>query len=259
MNPHGGSPTDALASSGDTSDALHVLLARLALAHAILASNGHDDLTLGHMALRDPQGRGFWMKRSGTAMDEISPDRDFLLIAFDGQVVEGNGRRHAEWPIHAELMRARADVLVSAHTHPEYATLLSAFGASIRPLTTDGGYLGEVRCVHIAGSHIDTPARGMEVARALGDRRAVLLRNHGAVFCGRSIEQATLIGVYLERAARAELRVRSVSGIPIPASPEDVAGRAEMIESDRWLVDSFDCLARRAGAASCLPGVQGRR
>jgi L-fuculose-phosphate aldolase len=221
------------------------LLARLSGAHAILSCNGHDDLTLGHMALRDPKGHGFWIKRADAGMRELTGLTDYQLLAFDRKLISGSGRQHSEWPIHAQLMQSRPNVNVSVHTHAERPTLLSVFDGGMRALTTDAGYLGKVTTLALEASHIDTPALAAELAKAFGQTHAILLKNHVVVFAGRTIEHATLIGFYLVRAARAELRARGVRDGTVAAELKSVASRVAMMSNDRWLVDSFACLAGR--------------
>src|SRR3954463_14750376 len=92
----------------------------LAKASRVLEIHGHGDRIFGHIAMRDPQGRGFWMKRHGIALGEVWDGRDFQLCDFDGNMLYGEGKRHSEWPIHAEIMKARPDINFTAHTHPLY-------------------------------------------------------------------------------------------------------------------------------------------
>ena len=80
-------------------------LRNLARAHRILADNGHMNMSLGHMSWRDPEGRGFWLKRSGLGFEEVY-EQDFILLDLDGTQLLGAGGRHAEWPIHAEIFRS---------------------------------------------------------------------------------------------------------------------------------------------------------
>ena len=101
-------------------------LQRLAVGHRILAMEGHNDITLGHLSLRDPQGRGLWLKKAKRGLDEIFGADDFVLIDFDGKLIQSDGPLHSEWPIHAEIMKARSDVNVVGHTHA-YAFLSDGF------------------------------------------------------------------------------------------------------------------------------------
>jgi L-fuculose-phosphate aldolase len=65
------------------------------------------------------------MKPSGLGLEEIKP-ADLLLLDFDGRVLAGRHPRHVEYPIHAELFRARPEVQAVVHTHPLAATPCSA-------------------------------------------------------------------------------------------------------------------------------------
>ena len=153
----------------------------LARAHRILDLEGHNDMSLGHLSWRDPEGRGLWLKRGNIGLEEVQ-DSDFILLSFDGEVLEGDGLRHLEWPIHSEILRARPEVNVVAHTHPFHATALSATTAEIRPYTNEGVWFTEsVPHFKLTSDLVNTPLLGRELAVALGpSAAAVLLKNHGA-------------------------------------------------------------------------------
>lgn len=101
-------------------------LGRLATAHRVLEMEGHGDMTLGHMSLRDPEGRGFWLKRKAIGLGEVQGPEDYVLLDFDGRKLTGGGDVHNEWPIHSEILLARPDINVVAHTHPFYGCVFSA-------------------------------------------------------------------------------------------------------------------------------------
>ncbi|OVZ63921.1 hypothetical protein CDO46_09785 [Pigmentiphaga sp. NML030171] len=73
-------------------------LEQLATACRVLEMEGHGDMTLGHLSLRDPQGRGFWLKRNARGLGEILSAADFVLVGHDGAKLEGEGGRHSECP-----------------------------------------------------------------------------------------------------------------------------------------------------------------
>src|SRR5256885_15233818 len=75
----------------------------VSLASQVLGAADHGDFVWGHASLRDPDGRGVWMKASGWGFSEITPDR-VQLIDPDGNVLVGSGSRHSEYPIHTEIM-----------------------------------------------------------------------------------------------------------------------------------------------------------
>lgn len=70
---------------------------------------GHEDVFQGHLSLRDPDGRGIWLKRRGLGLSEVRSAEDFTLLDFDGNQLAGSGHHHSEWPIHSEVMLARPE------------------------------------------------------------------------------------------------------------------------------------------------------
>jgi len=219
---------------------------KLAQAYRILADEGHGDGTLGHVSLRDPEGRGFWLKRAEIGMDEVACADDFLLVDFDGQVRHGSGDLHSEWPIHAAVLQSQGHIHSIVHTHARNASLLSASQSTIDPLTTEGGYfaLDPVQTFEASSAHIDTHESARSMAEFLGGRPAMLVRNHGLVSCGPSIEVATLAALYLERAAALQILALAHPTIFRAARPEQMTGRAMMLKSRRFVEQNFAYYAR---------------
>lgn len=186
-------------------DELLAQLEKLSKGCRILEMEGHGDMTLGHLSLRDPDGRGFWLKRNAYGLGEITSAADFVLVDHEGNKVAGEGGRHSEWPIHSQILLARPDVNVVAHTHPPHASVLSAFRQPPKPFTLDADYFSDVPCLSEDFALLKTKSEGDALARALGNHFAVLMANHGVTFCGTSVEHAVCVGVFLERAARLHL------------------------------------------------------
>lgn len=195
--------------SNSLAETLHIL----ARACRILYREGHADMTLGHMSMRDPDGRGLWLKRSGISLGEVRGVDDFVLIDFTGRKLAGDGHVHLEWPIHAAILRRRADVNVVGHTHPHHACLFAATSETLRAVTHEAAYFAArtARFEDSAGL-IDDLALGGALAAAMGDAPVVFMRNHGVTFAGIDIEEATLIGIFLEKACKAQLAL-GASGI----------------------------------------------
>jgi len=229
-------------------------LNRLARGCRILEMEGHGDMTLGHLSLRDPHGRGFWLKRNARGLGEILSYRDFVLVDERGRQLEGEGGRHSEWPIHWAILNLRPDVQVVAHTHPPHASVLSAFTDSLAPYTLDADYFQALPCHRDDSALIRTPEQGLALARALGAHFAVLMANHGVTFCGTSIEHAVCIGLLLERAAR-----QHTIGASRPNPPvfPDAAGRARRhgeIMSPVHITHCWDYFNRKLEALAARQG-----
>jgi L-fuculose-phosphate aldolase len=184
---------------------LRAHLDELARACRILEMEGHGDMTLGHLSLRDPQGRGFWLKRNRVGLGEVLGADDFVLVDWEGKQLAGAGGRHSEWPIHSEIFVRRPDVEVVAHTHPFHACVFSASLDPLMPFTLDADYFITVPRHEADVALITTKEEGAVLAESLGSAFAVLMGNHGATFCGGSVSHATCVGIFLEKACKAQL------------------------------------------------------
>jgi L-fuculose-phosphate aldolase len=186
-------------------------LGEAARACRILEMEGHGDMTLGHLSVRDEAGAGFWMKRNRIGLGEVLGPDDFVLVDWDGKQIAGSGGRHSEWPIHSEIFRKRSDVNVVVHSHPLYASIYSAITEPLQPFTLDADYFVEVPRHEADVALLVQKSEGQALARALGKHWAIFIANHGVTFCGTSIEHAVCVGVFLEKACRAQLIARAAN------------------------------------------------
>ena len=105
----------------------------------VLEAAGQADMVWGHVSIRDPDGRGVWLKGSNLGFDEVT-ESDVILIDWDGEVLEGTAGRHIEYPIHTEIMARRADVNAVVHTHPLYSIAFAATGWPLKALSHEGSH-----------------------------------------------------------------------------------------------------------------------
>jgi L-fuculose-phosphate aldolase len=186
-------------------------LSEAARACRILEMEGHGDMTLGHLSVRDEAGAGFWMKRNRIGLGEVLGPDDFVLVDWDGKQIAGSGGRHSEWPIHSEIFRKRSDVNVVVHSHPLYASIYSAITEPLQPFTLDADYFVEVPRHEADVALLVQKSEGQALARSLGKHWAIFIANHGVTFCGMTIEHAVCVGVFLEKACRAQLIARAAN------------------------------------------------
>jgi L-fuculose-phosphate aldolase len=198
-----------------------------ALGSRVLAEAGQGDMVWGHLAVRDPEGRGVWMKASGWGLEEVGPDR-VLLVSWDGEALAGSGRVHLEYHIHTELMRARPDVGVSLHTHSATANAFSALGVPLRALSHDAVVFAEhgLPSFRATAGLVRTGELGRALAADLGGARACLMPQHGLLAAGRDIAHAVMYAVLLERACGLQLSAQAAGGI------RHWTGHRESLEKD---------------------------
>ena len=213
----------------------------------VLVGEGQDDFTRGHISVRLPDDPSrFYMKPHSIGLDEITPD-SILTIGLDGEVVAGKARRHSEVYIHSEIFRARADVACVLHTHPPYSIALSASGRPMKAYSQPGAlFYDSLGFYDDTINLIRSPAMGAGVATALGPRRAVLLKNHGVVVAGASIEEVVISTIMLENAAQIQM-ITEAAGTPAAEFPRaDIEKLRHDISRPEQFQINFDYLVRRA-------------
>ncbi len=229
----------------DRSD--YELRVKLALGCRILAMEGHSDFIWGHMSVRDPNNPDqFWMKAAHVGLEEITAD-DLVLIDFEGNQIAGMRTRHNEFPIHAEIMRLRPEINAVVHTHPVLPTLLGSSGATIRPITHEGSYFypPAIPVFSETSDLIVTRDQGESVAKALGDHKALFMRNHGVVLASPTIEEAVFASALLEKASNAQLTALSM-GVEVSTTndAEALQKRAHIYHRDN-IEHAWAYLARK--------------
>jgi ribulose-5-phosphate 4-epimerase/fuculose-1-phosphate aldolase len=216
------------------------LRAIVALGCRVLGDEGQDDFTLGHVGVRDPDGRGVWMKGKGKGLTEV--DSDFvLLVDASGEVLAGDAERHIEYPIHTEVLAARSDVAAVVHTHPPHSVALGAAGVPLLPVSHGATMFvpPDIPRFDRTSELITTPELGRELAAALSDHHAILLVNHGIVTVGATLQEAVVRAVMLERAARQQLLTASFgsgwpSWTPVAESARKQAMWTPAVIEDFW-------------------------
>jgi len=220
----------------------------VATASRILAAAGQGDLIWGHASVRDPDGRGAWLKAAGWGLEEVTADR-VHLVSPDGEVVAGDGPRHSEYPIHTEIMIARPDVGAVVHTHPPHAVALAATGQPLRPVSHAANYFvpPEVPRFTRTADLILTRELGQAAAAELGPARAMFLVNHGIVTVGPDLQSATVAAVLLERACAQQLLTRAFGGWPSWSGPDESLSKRSHIYGEGPVRGVWDYLVRSLG------------
>jgi L-fuculose-phosphate aldolase len=218
----------------------------VATASRVLAAAGQGDLIWGHASVRDPEGRGAWIKAAGWGLEEVTEDRVHLVDAA-GRVLEGDGSPHSEYPIHTEIMAARPDVGGVVHTHPGHAVALAATGAPLRPVSHAANFFvpPEVPRFTRTADLILTAELGGQVAAELGQAPAMFLVNHGIVAVGKDLPTAVVTAVLLERACQQQLLTHGFGGWPVWSGPAEALSKRQHIYSDGALRHVWEYLVRR--------------
>ena len=148
----------------------------------------------GHVSQRDESDPNvFWINNRHASRSTLTAAD---IVPFDiraGRRVGEGIEAPSEWHIHREIYRRRPDVKGIVHSHPEYINTLSCVGQRLRPLIPAGAFLPEDGApVFDSAVLINSEARGIGMADAMGDALVVVLRQHGTVIVGGSAEEAVI-------------------------------------------------------------------
>jgi L-fuculose-phosphate aldolase len=218
------------------------------LIHAgrVLVDEGQGDYVWGHVSARLPDGSGrFLMKPGCIGLEELTQD-NIITCDIEGERVEGTWPRHNEVYIHSEVMRARPDINAVVHTHPEYAVAFSSLGRPLAAISNDGTmFSAGVPIFSETTDLITDQPRGRAVARSLGSGNVLILRNHGIVAAGRSIEEAVFLAIKLERACRIQMLAEAAGGPKLFVKEEDLAAKRSRTNRGDSHSNAFSYLVRR--------------
>jgi len=189
---------------------------RLAGSLRIFGRFGFDEGVAGHITVRDPElSDHFWVNPMGRAF-KLMKVSDLLLVDHSGTVVEGSGLLNgAAFTIHSQIHLARPDVNAAAHAHSIHGKAWSSLGRFLDPLTQDSCafYKDHVLLDEFTGVVLDEN-EGQKITRLLADKKAMILRNHGLLTVGKTVDAACWWFISMERACQAQLLAEAV-GNPI--------------------------------------------
>lgn len=195
---------------------------RLAATFRLFAKLDFDPLAIpGHVTVRDPQWSDhFWVNPLAVNFGLIRVS-DLLLVNHKGEIVEGDRPvNRAAFAIHSAIHKRRPDVNAAAHTHATYGKAFSTLNKPLLPLTQDSTAFYED---HVVFDHYNgvvlSEEEGLGLADALGDKKAAILRNHGLLTVGPTVESAAFWYIAFENAARTQLLAQA-AGTPQPLSHE---------------------------------------
>ena|GEM_PF-304456 len=197
----------------------------------------------GHIGVRLPGEKGIMVKSIRPPAGE---ERKDWLVRFDysGRKISGVGTPPFEAPIYTQIFKARPDVQAIAHAHAPMCIVLSLADRTVAAVHMQSIPFEQGVPFYARPIHIKDDAEGADLARILGQGRAVIIKAHGLVTAGKSIDEACMTALYLERTAKIQVLAHAI-GFAGPTA-EFVA---EMANSKEILLNRPDVArARRAGS-----------
>jgi ribulose-5-phosphate 4-epimerase/fuculose-1-phosphate aldolase len=180
---------------------------RLAASFRLFSKCGFDEGVAGHITARDPERLDhFWVNPFGVHFSHIRVS-DLVLVNDAGQVVEGNREVNlAAFAIHSRIHKARPDVIAAAHAHSLYGKAWSSLGRLLDPITQDAcAFYDDHAVFQDFTGVVEETSEGDRIAKALGGKKAAILRNHGLLTVGRTVDEAAWWFITMDRSCQAQL------------------------------------------------------
>jgi HCOMODA/2-hydroxy-3-carboxy-muconic semialdehyde decarboxylase len=221
-------------------------------ANRILANEGVVD-AFGHVSIRHPRNpKRFVMSRSRSpALVELE---DLMVFEQDGTPVDARGRTaYGERMIHAAVYEARPDVQSVVHDHAEGLLPFTITGVPLRPVIHTASVIGaEIPVWDIRKQFGDTDMlvrtleEGRDLAKTLGEHTCALMRGHGAVIVGATVQRAVLTAIYLQVNANVVMQARGLGDLEW-LSDEEIEKSSETQFSPLAMDRAWEYFCQRAG------------
>lgn len=205
---------------------------KLAAAFRVFAKLGFDEGVMGHISARDPVWTDhYWTNPFGLSFRLIKAS-DLVLMNYDAKIVSGYGLVHPGGILlHLPILRANPQIVSAAHTHSVYGRAWSAFGRLLDPLTAEAAVFYRRHAIYDSFA----AGEGESLAQAVGDNKAILMKNHGILTVGKTVDEAAYWFVSMEKACQVQLAAEAAGkpGLIGEQHAEAIAARSG--EQFGWL------------------------
>jgi ribulose-5-phosphate 4-epimerase/fuculose-1-phosphate aldolase len=179
----------------------------LAAAYRLIAYFGYDDLTFSHLSARVPGKEAFFIQPFGLLFEEVTAS-SLLTVDFDGNVLEGKEYQYNRtgYVIHGSIYKNRPDLNAVFHLHTVSGIAVSAMPEGLLPISQWAlHFYGNVAYHNYNSLALDTAEHEDPLAKDLGNKKVMFLRNHGTLICGETIHEAFIFTNHLENACKTQV------------------------------------------------------
>jgi ribulose-5-phosphate 4-epimerase/fuculose-1-phosphate aldolase len=205
---------------------------RLAAGFRLFARFGFDEGVAGHITARDPeQPDHFWVNPFGMHFSQICVS-NLILVNERGEVVNSDRMvNRAAFAIHSRVHTARPDVIGAAHAHSMYGKAWSTLGRLLDPITQDAcAFYDDHSVFESYGGVVSQTDEADRIAATLGSGKAAILRNHGLLTVGRTVDEAVWWFIAMDRCCQAQLLAER-AGTPFQIEPATALHARDLIGS----------------------------
>ena len=184
----------------------------LATAYQILAYLKYDDHTYTHLSARDVTDQNaFYIYPFGLRFEEVEP-QSLLKVTLDGEVQEGQEYQYNKtgYVIHGAIYKYRPDIQAVFHLHTPESLAVSALAAGLLPISQWALHFYDRISYHAYDSLALNVEQGQHLIHDLGNNNVMLLRNHGMITCGKTIQEAMFYTYHLQKACETQCLMLSM-------------------------------------------------
>ena len=228
-------------------ETLHTLV----VANHILA---HEEVVdaFGHISFRHPNDPEKYLLSRARAQELIAAD-DIVTYRLDGEAIDAGDRRpYSERMIHGAIYEQRPDVNVVIHNHSYEVIPFASTGRLLRPVTHTCAPIGKdipiwnMRDRFGETNHlVVTMEQGRDLAGTLGDGTIALMKRHGCVVTGATVEETVMKAIYLQVNAKLQLQTMMI-GEPDYLTDTEIEECTAMQQSPISLDRAWEMWRRRA-------------
>jgi ribulose-5-phosphate 4-epimerase/fuculose-1-phosphate aldolase len=186
---------------------------QLAAAFRLFSRYGFDEGVAGHITVRDPEHTDcFWVNPFGMHFGHIKVS-DLMLVNHKGEIIEGKHPliNRAAFAIHSQVHQARPDAIAAAHSHSTFGRTWATLGRKLDPITQDACAFYQDHSVFDDYTGIvNELEEGKRIAVALDNNKACILKNHGLLTVGRTVEETAWWFITMDRSCQVQLMAEAV-------------------------------------------------
>ena len=241
--------TLAQATQAEMSDQEWQARCDLAALYRIVDQLGMTYLIYTHLTARVPGEPGaFLINRFGDMFDEVTAS-SLVKLDLEGRVLAGSAEfNKAGFAIHSAVYKARPDVQCILHTHTVAGTAVSCLKGGLRPISQDALEIHDEVAYHEYG--VPGPVEECEaLGRSCAGAECIILKNHGLMTLGQTMQAAFIRMYYLERACQVQVAAAGANDETIDMMPDVRAQLAAKLSalrtSGRYGVREWETLLRQ--------------
>jgi ribulose-5-phosphate 4-epimerase/fuculose-1-phosphate aldolase len=215
----------------------------LAAFFRLVADYGWDDLLLAHLSCRVPGEDAYLINPYGLLFEEVTAS-SLLKVDYQGQKLEASDYDMSPEAnvIHGAILTAREDVNCVAHVHTVAGMAVACQVGGLRNISQQSMLVVSSLAYHDYEGVVLDPAEGPRLQEDLGDKRHMILRNHGLLTVGATVSQTFQALYNLQRSCETQVAAESGEEMLIRISGDVMAKTQQLFAAALSVPPSRDLL-----------------